>query len=140
MPRRSAKSEKLSPEFVGWFAFISLAIVIYVLIQRFRNPKKKNQASLAGTVQKQAAKKSVKSYTAKEVAQHATRDDCWIILDNKVYDVTSYVDEHPGGDAILNHAGADSTEGFHGPQHPTRVFDIIEDFYIGNLVETSKDK
>jgi hypothetical protein len=33
---------------------------------------------------------------------------------NQVYDVTPYVEEHPGGDAILNNAGADSTEGFFG--------------------------
>lgn len=32
----------------------------------------------------------------------------------QVYDVTSFVEEHPGGDAILNNAGADSTEGFFG--------------------------
>ncbi|ONM04725.1 Cytochrome b5 [Zea mays] len=50
-----------------------------------------------------------------------------------VYDVTPYVEEHPGGDAILNNAGGDSTEGFFGPQHGTRVFDIIEDFCIGQL-------
>ena len=34
----------------------------------------------------------------------------------------------------------DSTAGFHGPQHPTRVFDIIDDFLIGTLVESDKDK
>lgn len=32
----------------------------------------------------------------------------------QVYDVTPYVEEHPGGDAILAHAGDDSTEGFYG--------------------------
>ncbi|KAK9142042.1 hypothetical protein Syun_011442 [Stephania yunnanensis] len=52
---------------------------------------------------------------------------------DKVYDVTSYVEEHPGGDAILAHAGDDSTEGFYGPQHATRVFDMISDFFIGDL-------
>lgn len=31
-----------------------------------------------------------------------------------MYDVTSYVEEHPGGDEILNNAGGDSTEGFLG--------------------------
>ncbi|KAJ1704492.1 hypothetical protein LUZ63_004271 [Rhynchospora breviuscula] len=50
-----------------------------------------------------------------------------------VYDVTSYVEEHPGGDAILNNAGRDSTEGFYGPQHATRVFDMVDEFYIGDL-------
>lgn len=32
----------------------------------------------------------------------------------QVYDVTPYVFEHPGGDAILNNAGGDSTKGFYG--------------------------
>lgn len=74
-----------------------------------------------------------KSYSKSEVAEHNKRDDCWIIIKDKVYDVTSYVEEHPGGDAILDHAGDDSTDGFFGPQHATRVFDMIEDFYIGQL-------
>lgn len=59
--------------------------------------------------------------------------DLWVIINDKVYDVTLYVDEHPGGEAILNNVGDDSTEGFFGPQHDTRVFDIIEDFCIGRL-------
>lgn len=32
----------------------------------------------------------------------------------QVYDVSSYVEEHPGGDAILNNAGGDSTKEFFG--------------------------
>ena len=75
----------------------------------------------------------------KEVAKHDSIDDLWIILKNQqsnklgVYNVTAYVEEHPGGQAILNNAGRDATKGFYGPQHPARVFDIIEDFYIGEL-------
>ncbi|KAJ4708535.1 Cytochrome B5-like protein [Melia azedarach] len=77
--------------------------------------------------------KASKIYSKAEVSLHNKRDDCWIIIKTKVYDVTSYVEEHPGGDAILDHAGDDSTEGFYGPQHATRVFDMIDDFYIGDL-------
>ena len=78
-------------------------------------------------------------FSRKEVAAHDTADDLWIILKNQqsgklsVYDITAYVEEHPGGQAILNNAGRDSTRGFYGPQHPSRVFDMIEDFYIGDL-------
>ncbi|KAL5200950.1 hypothetical protein ABZP36_035304 [Zizania latifolia] len=76
-----------------------------------------------------------RSYAKKEVSTHNTRNDCWVIIKDKVYDVTPYVEEHPGGDEILNNAGGDSTEGFLGPQHGPRVFDIIEDFCIGKLKE-----
>lgn len=80
-------------------------------------------------------------FSRKEVAKHNTAEDLWVIIKMKdsseyrVYDLSSYVDEHPGGDRILNHAGGDSTEGFHGPQHPPRAFDLIEDFCIGTLEE-----
>lgn len=47
----------------------------------------------------------------------------------------SYVDEHPGGDAILNNAGGDATEGFKGPQHPTRVWDELEEYWVGTLAK-----
>lgn len=69
-----------------------------------------------------------------QVAEHASQGDAWIIVKDKVYDVTPYVEEHPGGLAILRHAGGDATEGFHGPQHPPRVFDLIDDFQIGEVV------
>jgi predicted heme/steroid binding protein len=78
-------------------------------------------------------KRELRLISREEVAKHAAEKDCWLIIDGKVYDVTSYVEEHPGGDSILNNAGRDSTQGFHGPQHPARVFDIIDDFCIGTL-------
>ncbi|KAK9808615.1 hypothetical protein WJX72_000559 [[Myrmecia] bisecta] len=91
-------------------------------------------------VAKPAARRTDGKYTRAEVAKHHLQDDCWIILKSKdgvykVYDVTPYVEEHPGGVAILNNAGKDSTKGFHGPQHPERVFDMIDDFEIGILVD-----
>lgn len=41
-------------------------------------------------------------FTKEEVAKHDTEDDCWMIIHNKVYDVTEYVGEHPGGEVILD--------------------------------------
>ncbi|KAL0003551.1 hypothetical protein SO802_017332 [Lithocarpus litseifolius] len=55
-----------------------------------------------------------KIYSKAEVLVHNKKTDCWIIIKDKVYDVTAYIEEHPGGDAILAHAGDDSTEGFYG--------------------------
>ncbi|PKA64243.1 Cytochrome b5 [Apostasia shenzhenica] len=79
-------------------------------------------------------KETLNCYTKQDVSVHNKRNDCWIIIKDKVYDVSPYVEEHPGGDAILKHAGGDSTEGFFGPQHATRVFDMIDEFYVGDLI------
>ncbi|KAF5837033.1 cytochrome b5-like protein [Dunaliella salina] len=90
---------------------------------------------------KPRGKKELQAFTREEVAKHCTRDDAWIIVQDKqtgvhkVYDVTPYVDEHPGGESILNNAGRDSTEGFLGPQHPATVFVLAEDFLIGTLAQ-----
>ena len=80
--------------------------------------------------------KVLQEYTSADVAKHNSKGDVWIVVKGKVYDVTPYVEEHPGGLAILRNAGGDATEGFHGPQHPPRVFDIIDDFLIGRIAES----
>lgn len=78
-------------------------------------------------------------FTANEVAVHNRHDDAWIIVRDKdsgidkVYDVTRYVEDHPGGLALLNNAGADSTAGFYGPQHPSSALKKLESYYIGYL-------
>ncbi|CAM9286164.1 unnamed protein product [Ectocarpus sp. 12 AP-2014] len=77
--------------------------------------------------------KHIGPFTAEEVARHSSDDDAWIIVDGKVYDVTSYLHQHPGGDAILRNAGGDSTEGMHGPQHPPSAMEILQTLYIGLL-------
>ncbi|CDO69334.1 hypothetical protein BN946_scf184746.g15 [Trametes cinnabarina] len=49
---------------------------------------------------------NLKTYSLEEIAKHNTKDDAWLILDNKVYDVTSVLSWHPGGaNAILAYAG-----------------------------------
>ncbi|XVF49106.1 hypothetical protein PTKIN_Ptkin03bG0241900 [Pterospermum kingtungense] len=106
---------------------LGVVLGAFILIPRVGKSAHTNKASKASN------SKASKSYSKTEIALHNRRTDCWIIIKDKVYDVTSYVEEHPGGDAILVHAGDDSTEGFYGPQHATRVFDMIDDFYIGDL-------
>ncbi|OJJ31757.1 hypothetical protein ASPWEDRAFT_43733 [Aspergillus wentii DTO 134E9] len=55
-----------------------------------------------------------KSFTPTEVANHKTADKgLYIIIDTNVYDVTNFVDEHPGGAKILKRvAGKDASKQF----------------------------
>ncbi len=72
-----------------------------------------------------------KSYTAAEVAEHSNGQSCWLILDNKVYDVTTFIGKHPGGEAILKGCGKDATKMF--AKHPESAKAMKEQFYIGDL-------
>eukprot|EP00457_Paulinella_chromatophora_P023679 gb/GEZN01027214.1/.p2 GENE.gb/GEZN01027214.1/~~gb/GEZN01027214.1/.p2 ORF type:complete len:138 (+),score=26.37 gb/GEZN01027214.1/:78-491(+) len=77
----------------------------------------------------------IRTWTRKEVAQHNTPEDLWIIVDGKVFDVSGFVEDHPGGQAIANYAGKDNTKAFHGPQHPERAYSVLEDYFLGDFEE-----
>jgi cytochrome b involved in lipid metabolism len=54
-----------------------------------------------------AAENASTTYTLDECKKHANDKDCWLVIHGKVYDVTSFLEEHPGGyDIILTSAGA----------------------------------
>ena len=49
---------------------------------------------------------SGKTFAIADCQQHTTEKDCWLIIGGKVYDVTDFLDEHPGGfDIILSATG-----------------------------------
>ena len=53
-----------------------------------------------------------------EIGLHRSEENCWIILENKVYDVTDYLAEHPGGvNKIMEWAGKDATKAFNDVRH-----------------------
>ncbi|KKK12419.1 hypothetical protein P175DRAFT_0501518 [Aspergillus ochraceoroseus IBT 24754] len=65
----------------------------------------------------------VKVFNAAEVAKHNTQESCWVILYGKVYDVTDFLSEHPGGaKIILKLSGKDATEEY-DPIHPPGILE-----------------
>jgi cytochrome b involved in lipid metabolism len=43
----------------------------------------------------------MKTFSATEVAQHNKRGDLWVTIDYEVYDLSKFVDLHPGGPTVL---------------------------------------
>ncbi|ORX35178.1 L-mandelate dehydrogenase [Kockovaella imperatae] len=68
-----------------------------------------------------------------EVSRHNLAHDCWIVVDGKVYDVTHFHKNHPGGSAIIvANAGKDVSELFR-PIHPPKTLEtnLVEDQFMG---------
>jgi cytochrome b involved in lipid metabolism len=54
------------------------------------------------------------TFTLSEVAKHNKKNDCWIVIEGKVYDVSEWTHLHPGGETILEEAGKEATKAFQG--------------------------
>lgn len=75
-------------------------------------------------------------FTPNQVATHNSAKSLWLIINGKVYDVTSYHKRHPGGAAaMLQYAGKDASLAV-AKAHKTNAPNLImEDFYIGHILQ-----
>ncbi|KAK8056459.1 hypothetical protein PG993_001686 [Apiospora rasikravindrae] len=74
-----------------------------------------------------------KTFSRDEVAKHNTEEEVWFVIDSKVYDVSDFLDAHPGGEAVLRQvAGTDATAAFYN-LHRQEVLDKYEDLCIGTV-------
>jgi len=77
---------------------------------------------------------SGKELTYAEVAEHNTKKDVYLVIHDKVYDTTSFVDEHPGGEEVLlDVGGQDATEAFEDVGHSDEAREILEGLLVGTL-------
>jgi len=79
-----------------------------------------------------SAEKPSKVIAKAELAKHNKRDDCWVSISGKVYDVTPFLDDHPGGsDIILDRAGQNATSEFIASGHSDRAKGMLPKYYVG---------
>ena len=71
-----------------------------------------------------------------EISKHKTRNDCWLVIEDCVYNVTNYINEHPGRDRILEGAGKDATQLFKKYHWICDHKKVGRRFYLGALVRT----
>ncbi|ODM16295.1 hypothetical protein SI65_08294 [Aspergillus cristatus] len=88
--------------------------------------------------------KILPTLTQAEVESHNNAKSCYVTIGSKVYDVTSFVDDHPGGgDLILEYAGKDVGEimgDVVSHEHSEAAYEILDDSLVGFLGTDSATK
>lgn len=80
-------------------------------------------------------------YRLTEVEAQNSFKSTWIIINNKVYDVTKFLEEHPGGEEVLREqAGGNATESFEDVGHSSDAREMAADMVIGELHPDDRHK
>jgi len=84
---------------------------------------------------------SVKTYSLADVAKHNTNQSAWIIVHNNIYDLTGFLNEHPGGEEVLlEQAGRDASESFEDVGHSTDARELMKRYKVGEVIESERTK
>ncbi|WVR04055.1 hypothetical protein IAU60_001054 [Kwoniella sp. DSM 27419] len=74
------------------------------------------------------------TYSLAQLKEHGTRESLWMLLHDKVYDITAFMDEHPGGDEVLvEEAGRDATEAFEDVGHSDEARAMLPKMLLGDF-------
>ncbi len=96
-----------------------------------KTPAKTTTGTTTGTTSGQ------KTFTLAQVATHNSEPDCYSAINGFVYDLTAWINKHPGGDrAILSICGKDGSAAYNG-QHggASKPERILAGFEVGTLIQ-----
>ncbi|XP_061821019.1 cytochrome b5 [Nerophis lumbriciformis] len=83
----------------------------------------------------------LKYFRLAEIESQNTFKSTWIIIHYKVYDVTKFLEEHPGGEEVLREqAGGNATESFEDVGHSSDAREMASQMVIGELHPDDRDK
>ncbi|KAJ6441912.1 inositolphosphorylceramide-B C-26 hydroxylase [Purpureocillium lavendulum] len=82
--------------------------------------------------------RTLPTFTRAEVESHASAASCFVTIGTKVYDVTDFVSDHPGGgDLLLEYAGKDVEDILKDPTshpHSEAAYDVLDESLVGFVV------
>lgn len=125
------------PKFNSLYVILPILAVI-VGLGIFFFTKKPVNSSLVDAASNPAV--ITKTITMAEVGKHTDQNSCWMVIGGSVYDVTSFIAEHPGGPGILAGCGKDASILFNGrpndgTSHSNRARSMLSSLQIGVLAK-----
>ncbi|MBS3146638.1 cytochrome b5 domain-containing protein [Candidatus Woesearchaeota archaeon] len=127
---------------VGISLFLSWFIIGSILVSGFLLNKENTNLEPGSNNLKNLGNSSISNIklTIAELSTHNTNTNCWIMIRNKLYDVTNFLNKHPGeAKAIIPYCGKDATQAFQtkgspsGKIHSNNAESLLLSFYIGDL-------
>lgn len=83
--------------------------------------------------------RTLPTFSRAEVESHSSAKSCYVTIGNKVYDVTEFIDDHPGGGSlVLEYAGkdvGDILKDSTSHEHSEAAYDVLDDSLVGFLVD-----
>lgn len=102
-------------------------------IQNVTVSQTKNNLSDTKNLSKNTSVKNTGGLTLEEVAKHSTKEDCYLVINNKVYSVSSFIDSHPGGaKKIISNCGRE-VSGIFASIHSNKAWDLLKNYYLADL-------
>lgn len=130
--------KKLVGIIIGIFVIFMSVVFVGGFIQKTNSESKATNNS---TSTKSASTNTpTQAYTIDDVAKHSSVGNCWLIINNNVYDVSSYLGQHPGGaSTIIPYCGKEATHAFDTQDrgsrggHSRSASNMLADYQIGSI-------
>lgn len=128
---------------ISFIILAGIGLGTYIFLNRKESNSQNISLSNQGSVVDSNINKNngeTRQFTLNEVAVNNSRNSCWLIIDSKVYDVTSYLREHPGGSGeILPVCGKEATNAFNtmnkssSKGHSPKASEILSGYLVGSI-------
>lgn len=118
--------------------FVVATLIFWAVIAAFWGG-----AYMAPKAPEPAPRPQERGYTLREVARHASEDDCWMAIGGQVYDLTGYLPRHPADpQIILPWCGKEATTAYNtktqGRPHTARADALLPKYRIGRQIDTGQ--
>ncbi|RJO59839.1 cytochrome b5 domain-containing protein [Candidatus Parcubacteria bacterium] len=122
---------------IGLLGVLLLILLIGFYVWEYRRESQDLEAELSPELIQ--ATDEINLIDLPTLAKHNQANDCWVIIENQVYEVTNYLDQHPGGrDKIIPFCGKDANEAFNTQggqgEHSDAAWEQLQNLYVGELL------
>jgi len=114
---------------IALLLFVGIVSALYLTTALRHQPNSRNSL----TASNGQTTTNASALTKEDVARHATNNDCYLIINNKVYNVSSYIGQHPGGSRTITSRCGQEVTGIFASIHSNFAWDLLKKYYLGDI-------